>query len=168
MVNQPYYLGMTSTETPLDDVVLPALLRAARGAYAASVRLELAADGFEDLPRNGAFVIGGMANHGGTPGDLVRQLRISKQATSQLIDALVLRGYLVRDTDPSDRRRLTLGLTERGLAAAAAVRRGVVAVDEELEHAVTTEQLASLRIGLAALCDIAETFEDRVRALGSR
>lgn len=164
MVKKAYYLAMTSTETPLDDIVIPALLRGARGAYAVSVRHELSSDGFDDLPRNGAFVIGGMANHGGTPSDLVRQLRISKQATSQLIDALVLRGYLVRDTDPADRRRLTLALTERGLAAAAAVRRGVVAVDEQLEQAVTPEQLAALRAGLVALCDIAELFEDRARA----
>jgi DNA-binding MarR family transcriptional regulator len=156
------------TGNAYDDVVLPALLRAARGAYAASVRLELAADGFDDLPRNGAFVIGGMANHAGTPSDLVRQLRISKQATSQLIDALVLRGYLVRDTDPTDRRRLTLGLTERGVAAAGAVRRGVDAVDEELARAVSPEQVSSLRHGLAALCDIAETFEDRAHAAGVR
>ncbi|HZP73727.1 MAG TPA: MarR family transcriptional regulator [Gaiellaceae bacterium] len=151
---------MSSTETSHDDVVVPALLRAARGAYAASVRLELAADGFEDLPRNGAFVIGGMANHGATPSDLVRQLRISKQATSQLIDSLVLRGYLERETDPSDRRRLTLALTERGVAAAAAVRRGVVAVDTNLERAITAEQLAGMRAGLIALCDIAEMFEE--------
>ena len=155
---------MTTEPTPSDDVVLPALLRGARGAYAASVRRELALDGFDDLPRNGAFVIGGMANHGATPGDLVRQLRISKQATSQLIDALVLRGYLVRDTDPSDRRRLTLELTERGAAAAAAVRRGVVAVDANLERAITADELAGLRAGLIALCDIAEMLEELARA----
>jgi DNA-binding MarR family transcriptional regulator len=160
--------GMTSTQEAHDDIVIPALLRGARGAYAASVRLELARDGFEDLPRNGAFVLGGMANHGATPGDLVRQLRISKQATSQLIDALVLRGYLVRETDPADRRRLTLALTDRGLAAAAAVRRGVVAVDEELGRQVTPEQLASLRAGLIALCDIAEAFEELGRVSGVR
>lgn len=151
---------MTTTETSPDDIVIPALLRGARGAYAASVRLELAADGFDDLPRNGAFVIGGMASHAATPSDLVRQLRISKQATSQLIDSLVLRGYLERETDPSDRRRLTLALTDRGLAAAAAVRRGVVAVDTNLERAIAPDQLAALRAGLVALCDIAEMFEE--------
>ena len=55
--------------------------------------------GYDDLPRNGAFVLGGMANHGAALGDLVKQLGVSKQAISQLIDTLVLRGYLERHPD---------------------------------------------------------------------
>jgi DNA-binding MarR family transcriptional regulator len=138
-----------------DPAVIPALLRAARGAYADAIREELAADGIDDLPRNGAFVIGGMANQGASPGDLIRELRVSKQAASQLIDALVLRGFLERHIDPDDRRRLTIELTPRGQAAAASVRRGVVAVDEELSRRLGAGELAGLRAGLVALADIA-------------
>src|SRR5271170_4737621 len=105
-----------------DEVVIPALLRAARGAYGHAVRTRLAAGGFDDLPRNGPYILGGMANHGGTAGSLIRELGVSKQAASQLIDTLVLRGYLEREVDAEDRRRMTIELTERGLAAAAAVR----------------------------------------------
>jgi len=138
-----------------DPGVIPALLRAARGAYGDAIREELAADGIDDLPRNGAFVLGGMANHAASPGDLIRELRVSKQAASQLIDSLVLRGFLERHIDPDDRRRLTIELTPRGQAAAAAVRRGVVAVDAELARRVDGAQLAGLRAGLVALADIA-------------
>ena len=138
-----------------DPAVIPALLRAARGAYAAAIREELAADGIDDLPRNGAFVLGGMANQGGSPGDLIRELRVSKQAASQLIDLLVLRGFLERHVDAADRRRLTIELTPRGHAAAAAVRRGVVAVDEELARRLDSAELVGLRAGLGALADIA-------------
>jgi DNA-binding MarR family transcriptional regulator len=140
-----------------EPAVIPALLRAARGAYGAAIRDELAADGIDDLPRNGAFVLGGMANHGGSPGDLIRELRVSKQAASQLIDLLVLRGFLERHIDPADRRRLTIELTPRGHAAAAAVRRGVVSVDEELARRLDSVELAGLRAGLAELADIAGT-----------
>ena len=115
-----------------EEVVVPALLRAARGAYGDAVRARLAAAGFDDLPRNGPYILGGMANRAGSAGDLVRELGISKQAASQLIDALVLRGYLERAVDPADRRRLTIALTDRGRAAAAAVRAGVEEVDEAL------------------------------------
>ena len=52
----------------------------------------------------------------------MRELGVSKQAAGQLVDTLVLRGYLERSVDPEDRRRLTLTLTERGMAAHLATR----------------------------------------------
>jgi DNA-binding MarR family transcriptional regulator len=143
-----------------EEVVLPALLRAARGAYGHHVRRSVAAAGFDDLPPNGAFVIGGMANHGASAGDLIKQLGVSKQATSQLIDTLVLRGYLERHPDEDDRRRMTVALTDRGRAAAAAVRAGVEAVDDELEKLLTPAEFAGLVAGLIALIQIRERAEE--------
>jgi DNA-binding MarR family transcriptional regulator len=142
-----------------EEIVLPALLRAARSAYGQSVRSSLAKAGFDDLPPNGAFVLGGIVNHAGAPSDLIRQLRVSKQAASQLIDTLVLRGYLERHPDADDRRRMTIGVTDRGKAAAAAVRAGVVAVDDELATILSPDELLGLRAGLVALIQIAERAE---------
>lgn len=149
--------GMTTSHA--DEIVLPALLRAARGTYGDAIRRELAANGFDDLPRNGPFVLGGIANHGGALSDLVRQLGVSKQATSQLVDTLVLRGYLSREPDPEDRRRIAVTVTERGRAAAAAVRAGVQSVDRALAAAISEEQLAAMRAGLIALIDIRRAEE---------
>jgi DNA-binding MarR family transcriptional regulator len=143
-----------------DEVVLPALLRAARGSYAQAIRVHLAEAGFDDLPRNGGFVLGGMANHGGSAADMIRGLGVSKQAASQLIDTLVLRGYLTRDPNPDDRRRMTLELTDRGRAAASAVRSGVEMIDAELAQMVTPVELAGLRSGLAALGRIKERMRE--------
>src|SRR5262249_56193637 len=84
-----------------------------------TVAAMLAAAGFDDLPRNGPFVLGGMANHGGSAVELIQGLGVSRQAASQLIDTLVLRGYLSRQVNRDDRRRLDIELTERGPAAAA-------------------------------------------------
>jgi DNA-binding MarR family transcriptional regulator len=151
-------------ETNADEVVLPALLRAARGSYGHAIRGSLAAAQFDDMPRNGPFVLGGMANHGGTAGALIRELGVSKQAASQLIDTLVLRGYLTREIDPDDRRRMTIELTDRGREAGAAVRAGVQAVDAELATLISATELRGLRAGLEALCDIRERFEDEARA----
>jgi len=148
--------GMTD---PTDDVALPALLRSARGAYGHAIRSRLAAAGCDDLPRNGPYVIGGMAGQGGSAGDLIRQLGVSKQAASQLIDTLVLRGYLVRDVNADDRRRIDIELTDRGLGAAAAVRAGVESVDADLAKLVTPADLAGFRRGLIALCEIRERRE---------
>lgn len=148
---------MTDTEW-YDDVVVPALLRAARNAYATSIRGCLADGGFSDIPRNGSYVLGALARS--TPDEgpsltaLSEQLAVSKQAASQLIDTLVLRGYLDRRPDPEDRRRMTVQLTERGQAAAEAVRDGVEAVDRELADRVGGDGVRSLRAGLGALAGI--------------
>jgi DNA-binding MarR family transcriptional regulator len=149
-----------ATRQSEDDVVIPALLRAARGSYAQAIRSHLAEAGFDDLPRNGGFVLGGMANHGGSAADMIRGLGVSKQAASQLIDTLVLRGYLTREMNPDDRRRMTLELTGRGRGAAAAVRSGVEMIDAELAQMVTPTELAGLRSGLAALSQIKERMRE--------
>jgi DNA-binding MarR family transcriptional regulator len=142
-----------------EEIVIPALLRASRGAYGHAIRKELVAGGFDDMPQNGPYVIGGMANRGGTAGDLVRQLGVSKQAASQLIDTLVLRGYVERVADLDDRRRLNIELTDRGRAAGTAVRAGVEAVDDELDRILSPADRAGLYRGLVALCDIRDRYE---------
>jgi len=142
-----------------DDVPIPALLRASRGAYGHAIRQRLAAAGFDDLPRSGPYVLGGMAKRNGSPGQLVRELGVSKQAAGQLIDTLVARGYLSRQTDPDDRRRLVIELTPRGRAAAAEVREAVDLVDGELARKLSQDELAGFRAGLVALTEIRERLE---------
>src|ERR1019366_9505615 len=143
-----------------EGVAIPALLRAARDSYAQAINVSLPAAGFDDLPRNGAFVVGGMGNHGGSAVDMIRGLGVTKQAASQLIDTLVLRGYLTRDLNPEDRRRMTIELTERGRAGAAAVRSGIQAIDAELAEMLTESELAGLRAGLVALARIKERAQE--------
>jgi DNA-binding MarR family transcriptional regulator len=158
----PVAYGDDVAVPPEDDVVIPALLRAARGSYARAIAAEVGAAGFDDLPRNGAFVLGGMAKRGGSAADMIKGLGVSKQTASQLIDALVLRGYLTRNVNPEDRRRMLIGLTDRGRAAAAAVRAGVEAVDAELATMISPIELAGLRAGLAALGQIKARVEQPV------
>ena len=140
--------------TPTDEVVIPALLRAARGSYGRAIAQRLEAAGIDDLPRHGPWVLGGMANRGGSAADMIDGLGVSKQRASQLIDTLVLRGYLTRDINPEDRRRTDLRLTERGRAAAEEVGAAIETVDGELSSMITAGELAGLRTGLAALAQI--------------
>jgi len=72
------------------------------------------------------------------------------------VDTLVLRGYLDRAPDPSDRRRMTVTLTERGQLAADAGRTAVEAVDDELKKRVGPEAVATCRAALSALIDIGD------------
>src|ERR1700677_1277525 len=143
-----------------EDVVIPALLPAARGSHSQAINAKLEAAGFADLPGTGAFVLGGMGNHGGTAVDMIRGLGVTKQAASQLIDTLVLRGYLTREVNPDDRRRMAIELTERGRDAARAVRSGIRSVDAELSRMISPVELAGLRAGLLALANIKGRMKD--------
>ena len=145
---------MTDDANWYDEIVFPALLRAARTTYAGAIREAVTEAGYGDVPRNGSFVLGGIARNGSPLRDVIRALGISKQAAGQLVDTLVMRGYLGREPDPDDRRRMTVTLTERGRAAAAASRAAVERVDAELNARVGEERVAHARATLAALVDI--------------
>ena len=54
---------------------------------------------------------------------------------------------------------MTIARTPRGRPAAAAVRAGVLAVDDALAEMLTPQDLDGLRAGLVALCDIRERAE---------
>ena len=142
-----------------EDAEILVLLVRARGGYGNTIAAHLAAAGFDDLPRNGPFVLGGMASHGGSAVEMIRSLGVTRQAASQLIDTLVLRGYLSREINPEDRRRMNIVLTERGGAAAAAIRAGIGEVDASLAQSLSPAELAGLRAGLAALGEIGEKTE---------
>ena len=146
------------SETPerpwYETVVIPALLRHARKAYGGAMRAALREVGCDDMPHNGMYLIGGMAlGAGGTPlGQLVRELGVSKQAAGQLVDTLVARGYLQRSVDAHDRRKLTISLTPRGQAAAAAQAAARERIDARLVARAGADAVAQMRIGLGALC----------------
>ena len=129
-------------------------MRAARGAYAQSIRAQLHAIGVDDLPRNGAFLLAGIDTAGGPRQDLPAELGVTKQAVSQVIDTLVNRGYLDRSPDPGDRRRISLELTERGQQVVEAVQRGIAAVDLQLRERLPAAQIDGMRAALLALADI--------------
>ena len=137
------------------DLATPTLMRAARGTYARSIRAHLQAIGVvNDLPKNGAFILSAI-DAGGTPrADLPAGLGVSKQAISQAIDVLVNRGYLDRSADQSDRRRITLELTDRGHEVVAAVWLGTEAIERDLATRVSPEVVEAMRAGLMALGDI--------------
>jgi DNA-binding MarR family transcriptional regulator len=145
---------MAEDEDPLHEMALPALLRGARRTYGLAVRAALADGGCDDMPRNGSYVIGAIAGTGAPLARIISQLGVSKQAAGALVDTLVTRGYLDRSVDPEDRRRLTVTLTERGLAAADIIRAAVEQVDSELEARVGSEHVAHTRATLAALIEV--------------
>jgi DNA-binding MarR family transcriptional regulator len=152
---------MKKKNLTIDDIVLPALMRHARNTYGIAMHRALAAAGYDDVPKNGLYVIGGLAlGAGDIPlGQLVKELRVSKQAAGQLVDTLVLRGYLHRAGDANDRRKLTVTLTERGRAAAAVQAAAREKIDKELAARVGRDNVSRTRKTLAALIDMGRETE---------
>lgn len=147
----------TTAQAPwYQDIVMPALLRWGLASYGEVMRRALAEADCEDMPPRGMFVIGSLAQGPGAGPLLLmgRQLGVSKQAAGQLVDTLVLRGYVRREADDADRRRFTVKLTERGWHAAAVQRAAREKIDAELAAQVGADTLAAARRVLGALVEI--------------
>jgi len=136
------------------ELSFPVLLRFARDAYVKAIRDAHAAIDCDDLPRNGTYVIGAIAHFHAPLSDIIAQLGMSKQAAGQLVDTLVLRGFLLRTPDLEDRRRLNLSLTERGQAVADATRAAITQMDAALTAHAGAEAVAKTRATLAALAHL--------------
>ena len=147
---------MNNDKPWFEQVAIPALLRHARNTYGLAMHKALTEAGYDDVPKNGMYVIGGMAlDDNAIPlGELIKQLRVSKQAAGQLVDSLVLRGYLKRAEDPEDRRKSNVTLTERGRAAATVQASAREKIDAQLTARVGQENVMRTRQTLAALIDL--------------
>jgi DNA-binding MarR family transcriptional regulator len=145
----------SATDWPWHEVVaIPALLRHARTVYGNAMRAALADAGCDDIPKNGLYVVGGLARGaaGVTLGRLAEELGVSKQAAGQLVDSLVLRGYLIRTVDADDRRKISVALSKRGQMAAEVQAAAREYVDAALAMKVGTECVSQMRKALGALC----------------
>jgi DNA-binding MarR family transcriptional regulator len=151
----------TNLAASYQDLGVPGLLRLARFAYRNAVRGAFAEAGFDDMPRNGAYLLARVYDGRYAAADLTHGLGISKQAVSQLVDTMVMRGYVERSPDPDDRRRMQLTLTPRGEAAATVSWQAATRTDEELERRLTEAGVAALRAGLIALSEIGDEGPSR-------
>ncbi|SFP21653.1 MarR family winged helix-turn-helix transcriptional regulator [Amycolatopsis rubida] len=76
---------------------------------------ELAKQGHPGLRPMHGFVFQAIGPSGTTAVELGRTLGVTKQAAGKTIDTLERLGYLHRERDPEDGRRLLVRLTDRGL-----------------------------------------------------
>ena len=139
-----------------EDLILPVLLGEARKTYGREIKRDLVEAGFDDMPRLGPRVLGGIARNGGQVGNIARAFGVSRQAASKLIDTLVLRGYVERRPVGSDRRRVDLELTDQGEAAAGVIAAAVKRVDAAVTERIGEKELARMRGSLGAIVELAE------------
>jgi DNA-binding MarR family transcriptional regulator len=118
------------------------------------IRDALTEAGFTDMPGPGGYVLGLIAPEGTPLGEVISDLGVAKQTASQLVDTLVVRGYLERSEDPDDRRRVLLALTERGRSASAVVQSTAQEVDARLVAVVGAEHMQHTKETLVALLNL--------------
>ena len=154
------------TTPPIAETYLsiPELMRVARGSYKRAADAQLAAGGFEDLPTASGYLLAYLANDDASIPERIDGLGIKRREFRQLVDTLVLRGYLTRTLDPDGHE--SLALTERGRLANEACFEGCGHVDRELERRLTEAELAGLRRGLAALGEIKRSLPGPVLRRG--
>src|ERR1700753_1955435 len=100
---------MTDDAQWYEERLLPVLRAEGRATYGRAIRAGYAEAGFDDIPKLGPRLLGGILRFGGSvgsAGDVARDFGVSKQAASKLIDTLVIRGHVSRRGEPEDRRRL--------------------------------------------------------------
>jgi DNA-binding MarR family transcriptional regulator len=130
---------------------LAALLRAARTTMGRAIRSALEDAGYDDLPANGPYVISATSVLGVPLAVIIERLGLSKQAAGHLVDLLVLRGYLDRQVDPEDRRRLVVIPTERGAGAALVIRQAADILEAQLVARLGVADLQATRRMLTCL-----------------
>jgi DNA-binding MarR family transcriptional regulator len=133
--------------------------RAVRGLALAARSLEAAGDLTLAQYRVLAFVAAGAERSS----LVARGLALAKPTVTAVVDGLVERGLLTRESVEGDRRSLRLALTRAGDAALRDAEHSMgERLGKILDHAEDAEAL------VAALCDLDDAVSARTKALGQR
>ncbi|MFG1925029.1 MarR family winged helix-turn-helix transcriptional regulator [Cryptosporangium sp. NPDC048952] len=112
---------------------------------------ELAARGYEDVRPVHDFALTAILSGADNASELGRRMSVTKQSAAKTIAVLEERGYVAREPDPADGRRMRLHVTERGLA----MRREGEAIFDEMreqwEEQVGAEALRGVEDALRQL-----------------
>ncbi len=93
-------------------------------------------------------------------GRLSLLLRVSPPTVTQQVNGLVSRGYLIRETDPADKRAVNIRLSDKGLEALRLVGRDIITNLTSLVDYLGEERSLEL---IDLLSDISEWIETEFR-----
>jgi MarR family transcriptional regulator, organic hydroperoxide resistance regulator len=93
--------------------------------------------------------------HPRSTGELAAQTATRPTTLTSVLDRLVRKGHVVRELDPADRRSFTVGLTDGGRRAAAAVDAAVRQLEESALAGLGPAELTGFHSVLQALTEVA-------------
>ena len=143
-----------------EAVLIPRLMRDARGSYAQVIHEHLHRVNCQDLPRHGPYVVGGL-NGGTSAGLIFREMGLGERQRERLLSALLQSGFVEPGAGAPSYSVPDLVNTARGTAAANAVWEGIQEVSHQLKERLTDEEMRGLVAGLRALCDIKKEHGER-------
>jgi DNA-binding MarR family transcriptional regulator len=108
----------------------------------------LAERGWSDVRPVYGFVLLAARDGPIAPRSIIDLLGFTKQAASQLIDAMESDGYLRRDRDPTDARAQIVSITPKGSALLADVERIYADIEAEWARHIGDRRMASMRSAL--------------------
>jgi MarR family transcriptional regulator, organic hydroperoxide resistance regulator len=107
-----------------------------------------------DLPAADINVLANLSDgEGRTVGALATATASRPSTLTSLLDRLTRRGYLVRQSDPADRRSFVIVLTPDGLAAAARAAEAIADLERQALAAMTPAQRAGFHAVIDALTE---------------
>ena len=89
-----------------------------------------------------------------TVGELADRMKVRAPTVSRMVDALVSRGWVAREADPADRRKVCVRLTEEGRGLAGAMETRFCNATARFLRPLSGEQLS----GIVAACDTLEAL----------
>jgi DNA-binding MarR family transcriptional regulator len=98
-----------------------------------------------------------------TIADLHRALAHRRSTLTSILDRLVARGFITRDTGAKDRRTFVVRLTKKGKKVAADVYRKLAQLESQALARISKEDLRSLNSVLQSLETAAESLPSRKR-----
>ena len=108
-----------------------------------------------DLPAADINVLANMADGvGRTVGALATATATRPSTLTSLLDRLTRRGYIMRQSDPGDRRSFVVVLTPDGLAAAQRAAAAIAALERQALATVTPAQRAGFHALIDALTEV--------------
>ena len=110
-----------------------------------------------DLPAADINVLANLADGAGRPVGALAAATATKPSTlTSLLDRLTRRGYLVRQSDPADRRSFVVLLTPDGLAVAKRAAEAIADLERQALVNVTPAQRAGFHAVIDALTELSQ------------
>ncbi len=115
----------------------------------------------------GGLVLGLLRDRGPmSPSEIGERLIVTRATVTGVVDSLERRGYVVRRPNPSDRRSLTVEITDDGLRVLARLRSVVHANEKAWMMALSDDDLASYIALLHRIQDRVAAMDDDRGATG--
>jgi DNA-binding MarR family transcriptional regulator len=158
---------MDTVIEPTDNIPtgFPVLLRFARKTYSWAIRDALKSEGYDDVPSNGVYVLMGIQKYDLSMSKLTKQLGLTKQSASQLVELMVSRGYAERRVVKGDRRQVEVVPTEKGNKVVRIVVQAIQQINKELYDEVGEENAQIAKYVLSVLININDRNYDLPRGL---